>query len=120
LWDSWLHERDIAFPLGLDASSTPDEQRLVGLYAVLMALVPLRGADPGVDELLKLGGDIDTTIRGSTDGDGIDVREVSEPGETGADACALIDSLSGRGTPITELVPGIPERLTFFAAYLSS
>jgi len=120
LWDSWLHQRDIALPLGLAASSTPDEQRLVGLYAVLMALVPLRGADPAVDHRLALSGDIDTTVRGSTEGDGIDVREVSEPCEVGADASALIDSLSGRGTPITELVPEIPEPLTFFASYLSS
>jgi DinB family protein len=120
LWDSWLHERDIAFPLGLDAPSTPDEQRLVGLYAVLMALVPLQGADPAAEHHLALGGDIDSTIRGRTDGGGIDVREVSEPCEMGADAPALIDSLSGRGTPITELIPEIPEPLTLFAAYLSS
>jgi len=120
LWDSWLHERDIACALELDAPSTTDEQRLVGLYAVLMALVPLRGADPHIDELLYLGGDVDTTIRGRTDGATIEVREVPEPCGVGADAAALIDSLSGRGTPITELVPAIPEPLTLFAAYLSS
>ncbi len=120
LWDSWLHERDIACSLDLDAPSTTGERRLVGLYAMLMALVPLRGADPHVDELLYLGGDVDTTIRGRTDGDTIEVREVSDPCDVGADAAALIDSLSGRGTPITELVPAIPEPLTLFAAYLSN
>ena len=120
LWDSWLHERDVAFASGLDAPSTPAEQRLAGLYAVLMALVPLRGADPAIDQLLHLGGDVDVTVRATTVGDTILVSEVSEPCDLGADASALIDSLSGRGTPIADLVPGIPEALTLFAAYLSS
>lgn len=120
LWDSWLHERDIAFPIGKKAPATPSELRLVGLYAVLMTLVPLRGAESVVDRHLHLGGDIDVTIRATTTGNDIEVGEIEEPCDVGGDAAAMIDSLSGRGTPIVELAPGFPEEMAFFAAYLSS
>jgi DinB superfamily len=120
LWDSWLHERDIALAVDLPARSTPAEQRLVGLYAVLMTLVPLRGTDSPVDQQLHLGGDIDVTVRATIDGATIEVREIAQPCDLGADATSMIDSLSGRGTPIGELVPGIPDAMTLFAAYLSS
>jgi uncharacterized protein (TIGR03083 family) len=45
LWDSWVHERDIALPLGLDTAEEPDE--LVGSLAYAAALSPAFAASLG-------------------------------------------------------------------------
>ncbi len=119
-WDAWLHERDIALPLGLDCTSSPGELRLAGLYGLLMVLVPLRGGSEPTEAAVHLTGDIDVVVRArTTDGGGITVAEESRECELGGDAAEVIDSLSGRGAPPAELLAGIAEPLTFFAAYMA-
>jgi uncharacterized protein (TIGR03083 family) len=68
LWDGWVHERDIALPLGLDVVVEPDEvagslRYVVGLGPALLAttgsertgVFAVRAVDPDVDLVVDVG-----------------------------------------------------------------
>jgi uncharacterized protein (TIGR03083 family) len=109
LWDSWVHERDIALPLGLAPAEEPDEVMACLRFAA--ALGPAFALTVGTVSPATL-------VLETTDPDGRVVVEVSDHVEvhdrlTGAtestlvlhdDAVALCECLSTR-TPLTHPVP---------------
>lgn len=121
LWDSWLHESDVLLALGQPAPSTEEEERLVGLYGLLMALVPSMTFEQSVSATVQLRGI------------GLRTIEVScEPGllgsaEVPAVAAAIsgsmptaIDALAGRGDSVADALPGAPKEMGFLAAFFNS
>lgn len=121
LWDSWLHERDVLLPLGLPAPSTEEEERLVGLYGLLMALVPSMTFEQSISATVQLRGVGLRTIEVSCDAGFLGSAEVPAGAApiTGA-MPAAIDALAGRGDAVADALPGAPEELGFLAAFFNS
>ena len=135
-WDAWLHERDIALALGRESESTEEEMRLAGLYAALMVLLPYRGSagmsfTVGMNRsdgttlttitagiVVAAGGETALVASESAPGADSAAEVKAEPGVT-AEAAAVIDSLSGRGAPLGELLPGLAPELGLFAAFMA-
>ena len=121
LWDSWLHERDVLLPLGQPAPSSEEEERLVGLYGLLMALVPSMTFEQSVCSTVQLSGIGIRTIEVSCDAGSL--RSVEVPAVvasiSGATPAA-IDALAGRGDAVADVLPGAPEQLSFLAAFFNS
>jgi uncharacterized protein (TIGR03083 family) len=107
LWDSWIHERDIALPLGLDTVDEPDE--IAGSLVYAAALGPTflasvaagrRGSmhvtatEPDVDFVVEL----DTYVSIRADGAPADAVPLC------GDAVALVEALSYRA-PLDPFVP---------------
>jgi uncharacterized protein (TIGR03083 family) len=87
LWDSWVHERDVLLPLGIDATEEPDEVTSCLRYVAALGPAldlnrgnPRRGAlavrasDPAVEAVVEIGdrvhvrtgaGDADLCLSGS-------------------------------------------------------
>ncbi len=121
LWDSWLHERDVLLPLGQAAPSSEEEERLVGLYALLMALVPSMMFEQSIASTVQLRGISLRTIEVSCEAGSLVSAEVS----VGADVIvgtmpAAIDALAGRGDAVADAIPGAPEELGMLAAFFNS
>jgi uncharacterized protein (TIGR03083 family) len=102
LWDSWIHERDIALALGLTPDEEPDEvaaglRYVVGLGPALLATngstrkgtFAVRAEDPGINLVVEAGPDV--VVR---DGDGA----AGLPTISGR-AVDLLESFSLRSTP---------------------
>jgi uncharacterized protein (TIGR03083 family) len=99
LWDCWIHERDIALPLGLTPPVEPDEVRsclrYVGAVNATFAIasghrvakmLALEATDPTLDLVLEVG-------------ESVAVRDGSAPPEAPrlrGDAVTLVDALSVR------------------------
>lgn len=120
-WDSWLHERDVMIPLGLPVDSTIDEQRLAALYGLVMAMVPARMTGQRFDATIDLtgsGGHVVTAVHES----GVISTAESSAGYAplAADLCSIVDSLSGRGTALVDLVPDAPPMLGDLARFMAS
>ncbi|HEY3000061.1 MAG TPA: maleylpyruvate isomerase family mycothiol-dependent enzyme [Acidimicrobiales bacterium] len=107
LWDSWVHERDIAIPLGLPAAAEPDEVRSclqyaaavspalgLGLGPVAAGRYAVEGSDPDVRFVVEVGDCV--TLRPDADADGIPCLR--------GDSVALVESLSLRA-PMPESTP---------------
>jgi hypothetical protein len=121
LWDSWLHERDVLLPLGQPAPSSEAEERLVGLYALLMALVPSMMFGQSVSATVRLRGIGDRTIEVDCDAGVLHSAEAPAGGAAISGATpAAIDALAGRGDTVAGVLPGAPEELGFLAAFFQS
>lgn len=120
-WDSWLHERDTLLPLGLPVQATIDEQRLAGIYGLLMIMVPLKIMETSFSAVIEYTGPAGRTVA-ATHEDGRVSSIETEPTDTEltGELCTVVDALSGRGTPIAELLPAAPDLLGFFARFMSS
>ena len=121
LWDSWLHERDVLLPLGLPAPSSEEEERLVGMYGLLMALVPSMTFGQSVSSTVQLSGIGIHTIEASCGNGSAQSTEVSggTASISGA-APAAIDALAGRGGAVADVLPGAPGELGLLAAFFHS
>lgn len=120
LWDSWLHERDVLLPLEQPVASSEGEERLVGLYGVLVALVPSMMFEQPIGATVQLSGIGTRTIAATCGAGGVVSAEVP----TVADAIAgplpaAIDALAGRGGAVADVLPGAPEELGILAALLN-
>lgn len=121
LWDSWLHERDVLLPLGQPALSSEEEQRLVSLYGVLMALAPSMLSGQSLSSTVQLTGLGVRTIEVSCEPGSLRSAEVPAIGAVIAGAMpAAIDALAGRGDAVANALPGAPEELGFLAALFNS
>jgi hypothetical protein len=121
LWDSWLHERDVLLPLGLPAPSTEEEERLVGLYGLLMALVPSMTFEQSISATVQLSGIGLHTVEVSCDAGFLRSAEVPADAAPISGAMpAAIDALAGRGDSVADALPGAPEELGFLAAFFNS
>ena len=121
LWDSWLHERDVLLPLGVPAPSSEEEERLVGLYGLLMALVPSMTFEQSISSTVQLSGAGLRTIEVGCDAGSLRSAEVSA-GATAIPGAmpAAIDALAGRGDAVADALPGSPEEMGFLAAFFNS
>ncbi len=121
LWDSWIHERDVLVPLGLQQRCPRNEERLVGLYGVFMSAVPSKLFDQTMSATVELVGRDRWTLSLSFDGEQIICEEnpgatVAATGEHGP----ALDALAGRGLAVDEALPGAPPEMGVLAAYFNS
>lgn len=99
LWDCWVHERDIAIPLGVKTPSEPDEVRSCLIYAAALSSalavggghqiageLALKSTDPSLSCFLEIDGTV--TVRD-------DCPQTPAPCLEG-DAVALVEALSLR------------------------
>jgi uncharacterized protein (TIGR03083 family) len=106
-WDAWLHERDIALPLGLQHDASLNENRLAALYGLTIASVAptffgssltlpieLTGCAPGVYEIAAI---TPERIR-------VEFRSADATPAIRADLGTLLDALAGRGPDVAEVV----------------
>ena len=117
LWDSWVHERDVAIPLGIDTAAEPDELTSCLRYAAAVSPALGIGLGHGCTGTFAVEA-TDPSIRFVLDvGDSISVREevaaATVPCLRG-DAVTLIEALSLRAplppsTPIewSQLLGGL-------------
>ncbi|MEW2544600.1 maleylpyruvate isomerase N-terminal domain-containing protein [Streptomyces sp. NPDC047002] len=123
LWDAWLHERDLEPVLGPPAApGHPETVRLVTLYGLLLAagMATRTGHVPAA--LVTAGGACTAWLIGGSARD-VTVAEVPAPRPPGSSAARtgppggvpalhastaqeLLDSLSGRGAPLAEVLSG--------------
>ena len=102
LWDGWIHERDIALPLGLEADEEPDEvagglRYAVGLGPALMATngstrtgaFAVRAKNPGVELVVEVGAEV--IVR-----DGVGATELPT---VAGEAVELLEAFSLRSSP---------------------
>lgn len=105
LWDSWVHERDIALPLGLDPVVEPDE--VIGSLVYVAALGPVFKATRGQDRT----GALEVS---ATDPDARFVVEVGDTVSVRAGAApAGAVTLTG---PAVDLLEGLSLRTAFAPA----
>lgn len=117
LWDCWVHERDVAVPLGITAVAEPDELRSclqyaaavspalgIGLGSAPAGTFGVEATDPDIRFVLEVGASV--SVRDET-------PATTVPSLRG-DAVGLIDALSLRApmpisTPIewTQLLEGL-------------
>lgn len=120
-WDAWLHERDIALPLGIPATSSPDEQRLVAIYALLMGVVPARMMELPFEAVVAFNGVLSVTVAAAHEAGQLTSAESGAVGSNlSGDLHEVVDSLSGRGASVQEALPGAPDLLEALAAFLRS
>jgi hypothetical protein len=121
LWDSWIHERDVLLPLGIQQSSPRNEERLVGLYGVFMSAVPSKLFEQTMSATVELVGHKPSTLSVSFDGQQI-ICEENPRAATAATAehGTAIDALAGRGLAVDEALPGAPPELGLLAAFFNS
>jgi uncharacterized protein (TIGR03083 family) len=107
LWDAWVHERDIAYPLGISTATEPDELRSALRYAAALSpgLALTVGATPAGEYAVDAH---DPECRfGIEVGDSVVVRDgpgaASAPVLHGA-AVTLVEALSLRA-PLPEAAP---------------
>ncbi|MEQ8841657.1 MAG: maleylpyruvate isomerase family mycothiol-dependent enzyme [Acidimicrobiales bacterium] len=119
LWDSWIHERDVLLPLGLPAVSSEAEERVVGLYGLLMALVPSRSTGRSVVATVQLRGLGRHTIEATNEAGSLVSAEISDdaPAICGV-LTETIDALAGRGD-VADALPGAPTELGMLAAFFN-
>ena len=119
-WDSWLHERDMLIPLGLIAESTNDEQRLAAVYGLLIAMLPARMMRQSFDATIDFTGSGGHIVTAAHESGGISSAEVrTADTDLACDLCSFVDSLSGRGVPLRDLVPDAPDMLSVFADFMA-
>lgn len=109
LWDAWIHERDVALPLGLDPAVDADEvahclRYVAALGPAFLAtagstrsgLLAVTATDPEVDFVVELGETVVVRDAGPTaGGDGARLK---------GDAVELVESLSFRAPLVHDLV----------------
>lgn len=98
LWDTWLHERDLFLPMGVEPPQHEDETRLCALYTLRMVGLCVAMARQEVSATVRLHGATAVTLRLDASPALTSVRLAPDatPDVT-ADAAALVDALTGRG-----------------------
>ncbi len=116
-WDSWLHERDILLPLGIEPVLEPDELWNATWYSLVAAAA--EGGLIGDDGAVADGPDEPFRVRVSFDefptrtlevavGEGVSVTEDDGEGEAVGSALALVEYFTGR---TDQPVDGLPDEL---------
>lgn len=99
LWDTWVHERDIALPLGLTTPEEPDEVASCLRYAAALSPALAIGTGQEFSEVLAVEAR-EPDVRFVLDvGESVAVRDESAPGGAPClrgDAVALVEALSLR------------------------
>jgi uncharacterized protein (TIGR03083 family) len=107
-WDAWMHERDIAMPLGIDVRSSDDELRLMATYTLQLAAQPavLSGEHLRASVALRGGPDLAYHIDGDPDDISVTAGTRRPPEVVEGDLGAVLDSLAGRGREPAAVLTG--------------
>ena len=107
LWDAWVHERDIALPLGLIPVAEPDEVRSCLRYAAAVSPALAIGAGRGIRGVFALEATEPELRFTLMVGDSVAVTDAAPPPDTPCvrgSAVALIEALSMRA-PLPHSTP---------------
>lgn len=113
-WDRWVHERDVLAPFGRPGVTGDDGSFLATAYALFVAgaVARLFGLQTEVSLALSgTGGGRFTLQVGDTA-----VLSATPGSQDGPEAAAVGDALSGRGAPLTDLVPLTDEQASALGA----
>lgn len=109
-WDAWLHHRDVTQPLGVDHTSSPAEDGMMALYALLIASVAAARLNHPLDVTVGL-----TTGNGQAYGASVRpghvvVQRHDGTGQTTlrGELVAVVDALAGRGPELDAVLHGDP------------
>jgi uncharacterized protein (TIGR03083 family) len=105
-WDAWVHERDIATPLGIDVRSSDDELRLVAAYTLQLATAVIGGAPLRASLSLRSGPDAAYLIDGDPDDITVTAGTSCLPDVVEGDLGVVLDSLTGRGPEPAAVLTG--------------
>jgi uncharacterized protein (TIGR03083 family) len=124
VWDAWLHVRDVTESAGGGEPSTPVEDRVVGLYAVLIASIPAQLREHRFEGTLALTTDDGREHLATVAPGRASLREVLPPAaaDLRGDLHQVVDALAGRPPALEEALHGDPvlrEPLTWLASVLA-
>jgi uncharacterized protein (TIGR03083 family) len=105
-WDAWIHERDIAMPLGVEVRSSDDELRLIAAYALQLATAIHGGAHLRASLALHGAPDVAYHIDGDPDDISVTAGTSRPPDMVEGDLGAALDSLAGRGPEPAAVLTG--------------
>lgn len=107
-WDAWVHDRDVAQPLGVAYTSSPVEDAVVALYALFIASMPAALRNHPFDVTVALTADDGRAYTASVRPGHVSLR----PDDGGSEAtlrgelAAVVDALAGRGTELDAVLHG--------------
>ena len=110
-WDSWLHERDVALPLGRPHGATEEENRLAALYGITLAGLPLGTSGATATEHFVLDGPGGGGFRMDAGEETCTTTGTPAPGALRGELAPVVDSLSGRDAELADVLDGPPERV---------
>jgi len=101
LWDTWLHERDLLLPLGVQVPEHEDETRLAAVYTLRLIGFALAMMGRELSVALRLHGATECLLRldatrGRTSVRVVETVDGATP-ELSGDAATVVDALTGRG-----------------------
>jgi uncharacterized protein (TIGR03083 family) len=101
LWDTWLHERDLLLPLGVEVPEHEDEVRLCAVYTLRMIGLAQVWRGRSLSVALRLHGATEQTVRLDATPQATEVRIVdavaADTPVFRGDAATAVDALTGRG-----------------------
>ncbi|MFH8534712.1 maleylpyruvate isomerase family mycothiol-dependent enzyme [Streptomyces tendae] len=109
-WDAWLHEGDVAAPLGLPVLRDDADLQLAVLYGLLLAATPAAWTGEHLEAALSLEGSPSGGYLIGHDADEIIITAGAPSGASlRAEAIRLIESLAGRGAGLPQVLTGPPD-----------
>lgn len=107
-WDAWVHDRDVTQPLGAAHASSPVEDGVVALYALLIASMPAAAASHPFEATVALKADEGRAYLVSVRPGHVTLRPDDGSGEAilRGDLAAVVDGLAGRGSELAAVLHG--------------
>jgi hypothetical protein len=106
-WDAWTHERDLSSALALVPDYGPAELRMATMYSLLAAATPAARSRDYVRTIVLLKGSPDGRYEIAEDGGSVRITSSAcSAEELIGPADQVLDSLSGRGPHLRELLSG--------------
>jgi len=124
LWDSWLHERDIFLPLGVDRPADPEATSYATAYGLLIAAAVAQKFGAQVRQRLELGGDGGGVFELDSDESVLLTATLTATRAESAapPAAEVTDALAGRGS--AAVLDGVPDEsrtaLTVLATFFTT
>jgi uncharacterized protein (TIGR03083 family) len=124
-WDSWIHERDLLLPCGLEPDVVDREARLATAYGLHCAAIMVRVLGRPLDVTLSLGGPGGGIYRATADATNVRVAVAPPDGSNRVQgsAVAVTDAIAGRGPGLADVLdaPGeVVGELAQIGAFLRS
>jgi hypothetical protein len=106
-WDAWTHERDLFSALGLAPDYGPGELRMATMYSLLAAATPAAWSRDYLRTVVLLNGSPDARYEIAEEGGSVRITSAACSTEKLiGPADQVLDSLSGRGPHLRELLSG--------------
>ncbi len=108
-WDAWLHERDVAVPLGLETHPTLAEEGVVALYSLLIASMPAVLREHPFEVSVALTSDGRRYVASVAPGRvTLRLGQASDGEDLHGDLVPVVDALAGRGATLEDVLHGDP------------